>query len=99
MPSGPAPNTTLWLVLSILATLFCCLPFGIVAIVYTAMAMSRAGAGDYAGANDKLRFAKIWFWVSVGVSLLFLILYVVLVALGLVAGLGAAAAGGGGFSP
>ena len=39
-----------WLVESILATLFCCLPFGIAGIVNAAKVESRFFAGDTEGA-------------------------------------------------
>lgn len=88
---GNVPNTTLWLVLSILATLFCCLPFGIVAIIYSALAIGRVGANDLVMANKYIKNAKIWVIVSASISLVILILYVVLLAVGAVAG--------GGFRP
>jgi hypothetical protein len=49
-----------YLVRSILVTLFCCLPFGIVAIVYSAQARSQYRAGDYTGAQESARKAKNW---------------------------------------
>lgn len=47
--SGPADPK---LVQSILVTLCCCLPLGIVAIVFSAQAMSANGANDYAKAHE-----------------------------------------------
>lgn len=49
---------------AILATLFCCMPFGIVAIVYAANVQSRASIGDYEGARINSDKAKMWCWVS-----------------------------------
>src|SRR3546814_12888831 len=54
-PTNPQPvNTTPpparpknWLVESILVTLFCCLPFGIVGIVYAASVHGKYDAGQY----------------------------------------------------
>jgi len=54
---------------AILVTLFCCLPFGIVAIVYAAEAMSRSSAGDCMGAFGASKRAAIWCWVSFLVAL------------------------------
>jgi hypothetical protein len=67
-PSGqpPVPNHLVW---SILATLFCCLPFGIVAIVYSSQVSSKLQAGDFAGAQASSRSAKTWCWVAFGVGL------------------------------
>ena len=50
---------------AILATLFCCLPFGIVAIVYAAQVDSKFNAGDYDGANQASRSASTWCNIAV----------------------------------
>ncbi len=62
-PVGPKPNN--YLVLSILATIFCCLPFGIPAIVFSAKVDSHWNAGRYLEAQDASRKAKTWMLVSV----------------------------------
>ena len=64
-----------YLVPSILATLFCCLPGGIAAIVFSAQANSKLKVGDVAGAADASRKARLWLIVSVVVGLLGLALY------------------------
>ncbi|MDE2407427.1 MAG: CD225/dispanin family protein [Xanthomonadaceae bacterium] len=51
------PNNLVW---AILATLFCCLPLGIVSIVYAAKVDGLRAAGDLAGAWDASRKAKTW---------------------------------------
>src|SRR5262245_2690227 len=47
-----------YLVQSILVTLFCCLPLGIVSIVFAAQVNSKVAAGDYAGAQKASDQAK-----------------------------------------
>ncbi|MBK7946288.1 MAG: CD225/dispanin family protein [Flavobacteriales bacterium] len=49
MTTGTRPKN--WLVESILVTLFCCLPFGIVGIINAASVNSKFDAGDIAGAE------------------------------------------------
>src|SRR5688572_1154941 len=49
---------------SILVTLFCCLPFGIVAIVNAAQVNSKVAAGDVAGAQESSRKARTWVLAS-----------------------------------
>lgn len=49
-----------WLVESILATLFCCLPLGIVGIINAAKVNSTYDAGDVAGALKASGEAKKW---------------------------------------
>jgi hypothetical protein len=63
---GSIPN---YLPQAILTTLFCCLPFGIVAIVNAAAVSGKQAAGDLAGAMEASRKAKMWAWVSFGVTL------------------------------
>ena len=74
-------NHTLNLILAIVVTVFCCLPLGIVAIVFAAIGMSREGSGDYAGAESAARTARICIWISFGFGLAVLVLYVVVVLL------------------
>lgn len=49
-----------YLAYSILVTIFCCVPFGVPAIVYSAMAKSKMDAGDYAGAQRDAESARNW---------------------------------------
>ena len=78
-PAGVKPET--YLVSAILATLFCCLPFGVVSIVYAAQVDSKWNAGDQTGAHESSKKAKLWYHVSlltglaiVGIWFLFAVL-------------------------
>ncbi|MBF0320436.1 MAG: CD225/dispanin family protein [Nitrospirae bacterium] len=55
-----------YLVWSILATLFCCLPIGIVAIVYSSQVNTRLRAGEIVEARENSRKAKMWCLIAVG---------------------------------
>ena len=67
-PTGPiVPN---YLIQSILVTFCCCLPFGIIAIIFAAQVNSKLAAGDHAGAVDASRKAKMWTWIALGTGLL-----------------------------
>ena len=59
-----------YLVHAVLCTLFCCMPFGIVAIVYAAQTTSRAQVGDLAGAQYNSERARMWCWVSFWLGLI-----------------------------
>lgn len=61
-PIGPKPSN--YLVWSILATIFCCLPFGIPAIVFSAKVDSHWNEGNYQAALDSSKKAKTWMLVS-----------------------------------
>ncbi len=60
-PSGPVPN---YLPHAIVTTLLCCMPFGIVSIVYAAQVNSKVLAGDIQGARESSENAKKWAIIS-----------------------------------
>ncbi|HCT80906.1 MAG TPA: hypothetical protein DGG94_03830 [Micromonosporaceae bacterium] len=66
----------LWLGLSIGATLLCCLPLGVVGIVYAAMALDANSRGDYLTARERTRQAKLWTQLSIGAGLAVLVIYI-----------------------
>src|SRR5687767_7841983 len=51
------------LVDAILVTVCCCLPFGIVAIVYAAMAKSNVNTANYEMAREYADKARMWVWI------------------------------------
>jgi hypothetical protein len=59
------PHVPNYLVQSVLAALCCCLPFGIVALVFAAQVNSKLAAGDVAGAQASSRRARTWIIVAV----------------------------------
>ena len=74
-PQPPAIKPRNYLALSILATIFCCLPFGIPAIVFSAKVDNLWNAGQYQAAEEASRKAKTWMLVSVIVGLVWIIAY------------------------
>lgn len=58
-----------YLVWTILATIFCCVPAGIVAIVYSTQVRTKLAQGDYAGAEQSSDNAKTWAYVALGLGL------------------------------
>ena len=71
--STPKPKN--WLVESILATIFCCLPFGIAGIVFAARVDSAYSAGDINGALKASAEAGKWTKVSFFVAIAGWVLY------------------------
>jgi hypothetical protein len=68
-PGGPRPNIPNHLVKAIISTLCCCLPFGIVAIVFAAQVNGKLDSGDYAGAQKSSEQANFWGNLSIGIGL------------------------------
>jgi hypothetical protein len=79
--SGYMPKT--WLVESILVTLFCCLPLGIVGIINASKVESRYRIGDVQGAQEASNEAAKWTKIGLFVSLGLFALYMLLVFLGI----------------
>ena len=71
----PPPN---YLIPAILATIFCCLPGGIVAIVFAAQVNGKWQAGDHAGAMNASKQAKLWTMISAGVGVVVVIIYLIM---------------------
>lgn len=67
-----------FLLLSILATIFCCLPFGIVGIINALKVSEAYRGGDYAAANEYSENAKEWSKIAFGVGLCIFLLMLVI---------------------
>lgn len=83
------PNNLVW---AILSTLFCCLPAGIVSIVYAAQVNGKLAAGDIAGAQESSAKAKKWaIWSAIAAVVVGVLYGILIVALG---GMGAMSSSG-----
>ncbi len=69
-----------WLAESILVTLFCCLPLGIIGIVNASKVESRFYSGDIEEANRLSFVAKKWtvigFWIGVVLWIIYLLIVI-----------------------
>ena len=74
-----------WLVESILVTLFCCLPFGIVGIVNATKVSTLYNLGNIDGANQASANAKKWAMIGLICGIVVIILYVILITAGIIA--------------
>lgn len=77
----PAQRIDTWLWQSIVATVFCCLPTGVVAIVFAAQANSAVSAGNWVEAQRKAQQAKTWTLISIVAGVLTIIGFFVVFAL------------------
>ena len=72
IPGQPIQNY-LWQ--SIVVTLCCCLPFGIVAIIFAAQVNDKLRRGDVAGAMHASKQAKMWGLIGAGIGVLVMLIY------------------------
>ena len=80
-PAGVKPDN--FLIPAILATLFCCLPGGIAAIVFASQVDGKWNRGDYLGAQQSAKNARTWTFISAGVGVAVIVLWLII---GLAAG-------------
>ena len=75
-PQKPINGTT-YLIFAIISTLLCCLPLGIVAIVYASKINSLQRSGDYAGAQNAAKKAKMFTIIGTVAALVVSIFYII----------------------
>ena len=80
-PEKPV-NWVPYLVLSIITTVCCCLPFGVVGIVYATKINSAMNAGNYEEAQRSAKTAKIWIIVAAAVGVIANIIVAIMAAMG-----------------
>ena len=51
---------------AIIVTICCCLPFGIVGIVYASRVSTLLAAGNVSAAQDAAKKAAMWSWIGFG---------------------------------
>ncbi len=79
LEAKPMPKS--WMAESILATLFCCLPFGIVGIIQASKVSSLYAQGNYNAAQqaslDAGKWTKIAFFVGLTSMVIYILIYVI----------------------
>ena len=86
-PSPGAPASVPNYMVPSIISLFCCLPLGIVAVIFAARVNGQVQAGDTAGAMDSSRKAKMFSYIGLILGLIWIAIWVVMTVLGV--GIGA----------
>jgi len=84
-PGAAAPvgnNLTLAIVASVVSLIFCCLPHGLVSLIFATQVNKKAEAGDMAGAMQAAKQAKMFAWISIIVSVIGFVLCLIFGVLG-----------------
>ena len=77
-----------YLALAIISTILCCLPTGIVSIIYATKVNSAYEDGNYDEANRASKNAKTWGIVSIGIAVLGWIVYILIFGVAFLSALG-----------
>ena len=84
---APPPMPDNHLVWAILSTIFCCLPFGVVSIVYATQVESLYLQGRYEEALDKSKKALKWAIASAATVAAIMMLYVLILLIIMILGI------------
>ena len=68
--SGATSDVSNYLIPAILSTIFCCLPLGVVSIIFATQVNSKVASGDIAGAQEASKKAKMFMFIAVGLGVL-----------------------------
>lgn len=70
LPAHEVPNhLPLSIIAAVLTLCCCCIPFGIIPLIFSIQVNSKLASGDYAGAQSASDNAKLWAWICIGVAL------------------------------
>ena len=72
------PRPSSYLALAIITTILCCLPTGIVSIIYSTKVNGLYEDGKYDEAERASKNAKTWGLVSIGAAFLVVIIYILI---------------------
>ena len=84
IPEPPQVKPNNYMVFAILTTVFCCVPFGVLAIIYASKVNSLWAMGQYDAAYYNAGKAKLWSIVAAAVGAIFIIAYVYFLSAGII---------------
>ena len=77
-------NMVIAIIAAVVSFLMCCLPHGVISVIFASQVNKKAAAGDIAGATQAAKNAKLWAIISIAVSVVWLIIGL---AFGLIGGI------------
>jgi hypothetical protein len=68
-PASGAPASVPNYLIPAIISLFCCLPLGIVGVIFAAQVNGKVAAGDTQGALDSSKKAKLFSFIAIGLGI------------------------------
>src|ERR671910_996622 len=78
--SGAPANVPNYLIPAIIS-LFCCLPLGVVGVIFAAQVNGKVAANDIPGAIDSSKKAKLFSFLAIGLGLAGIICYILMIVI------------------
>jgi hypothetical protein len=72
--TAPNNNLVLAIIATVISVLFCCVPHGVVSLIFALQVNKKAEAGDTQGALNAAKQAKMWAFISIVLAVLGLII-------------------------
>jgi hypothetical protein len=69
MGAPPNNNLVIAIIATVVSVMFCCLPHGVISLIFALQVNKKAAAGDITGAQNSAKQAKMWGIISIAVSL------------------------------
>lgn len=88
-PPGTGPpnnNLVIAIIATVVSIMFCCIPHGVISLIFATQVNKKAAAGDMPGAINAARQAKMWALISIAVAVIGLVVAFVLGLLNAVLG-------------
>jgi Interferon-induced transmembrane protein len=80
--ASPVPNNLILAIVASVLSLLCCLPHGVISLIFALQVNKKAEAGDLEGAANAAKQAKMWAWISIIVAVIWFIVSLVFGVLG-----------------
>ena len=68
-PASGAPASVPNYLIPAIISLFCCLPIGIIGVIFAAQVNGKVAAGDTQGALDSSKKAKMFSYIAIGLGI------------------------------
>jgi hypothetical protein len=77
-PASDIPNHLPLSIISAVMTLCCCcIPLGIIPVIFSAQVNTKIANGDFIGAKRDSDNAKLWAWIFIGVALIVFVIQMI----------------------